>query len=390
MGKGPPLAECTFGWGRVLRLYSDYLDVNGTPYALKALTAVHPTFRTIMGIPSARLELEFGRKKVILRGIPEIENARFVAEYLSPWCWEEAHREHRERPSTPAVQVQPWDERTVEAALPIAPPIELAVQQSQSEPLPQCEQQSGPARAVRRVVPMRPERRRREQRIGGTRHTKETLTVIPVPVRLLPGEEAFYSIAATLCDEPIGEASRISYPAKDYGTLILTSRRIIYIGRKSQVVIDYAHLLHVSRLRGAIAVQSDYRNRREIFEMRRPLECAGHLESILERHAEEMLSQPQQVPEDEEITQEEHSWDIASGGIDGVGRVDEMLPTEEVETGRLGDLQRNWRWQREHTRIRNTDDFEDRWQDEREVLPDALSDVVSDAVSQEPGGKDRG
>ena len=63
--------------------------------------------------------------------------------------------------------------------------------------------------------------------------------------------------------------------------LILTNLRMIYMGRRSQIVLDYGRLLHISRLRGAIAFQATHWYRREIFELRRPLECAMYIETIL-------------------------------------------------------------------------------------------------------------
>ncbi|MEO8973942.1 MAG: hypothetical protein ABI406_20330 [Ktedonobacteraceae bacterium] len=112
---------------------------------------------------------------------------------------------------------------------------------------------------------------------------EEPLPVIAVPVRLQDGEYACYSVDTTLCGEPIGESIRYTYPAKDHGTLILTNLRMIYMGRKSQIVLDYGRLLHVSRLRGAVAFQATHWYRREIFEVRRPLECAMYIEAILKR-----------------------------------------------------------------------------------------------------------
>ena len=393
MGNERPLAECTFGWGHVFRLYTDYLDINGTPYALKALTAMRPMYRTVMGIPLARLVLWFGTKKLTLRGIPEIESVRFVAEYLVPWCWEEAHLE---RSSALPSWEQHWDGQTEVDEMPVVNFARQVLQQSQGSQVTPLERSMVLSGGEQGQIPVRSEHRPRTQLLGGThqRQMKETLTVIPVPLRLLPGEEAYYSIAATLCDEPMGESNRVTYPAKDYGTLILTSRRIIYIGRKSQVVVDYMHLRYVSRLRGAIAIQSDYRNRREIFEMRRPLECAGQLETILQRHAAEMSAQVQRIAEDEAITIEEEIWHVASAGlgIESTAGI-EILPTGEVETGSLGDLQRNGRWRvspSAHARVRNTDDFEDRWRGERTELSDAVSsDIVFGAAPQDSGGKDR-
>jgi hypothetical protein len=81
-------------------------------------------------------------------------------------------------------------------------------------------------------------------------------------------------------------AKRYTYIARDHGVLILTSERMIYIGRRSQIVLSYARLLHVSRLRGAIAFMADHWSRREIFELQRPLECTMYLEYILQRFQE--------------------------------------------------------------------------------------------------------
>src|SRR2546423_5256090 len=77
------------------------------------------------------------------------------------------------------------------------------------------------------------------------------------------------------------------YPAKDPGKLILTNKRLVYIGRKNQIVLDYARLLHVSRLRGAIAFQAEHWSKREIFEVSRSLECTMYLERILEQFKQE-------------------------------------------------------------------------------------------------------
>ena len=106
------------------------------------------------------------------------------------------------------------------------------------------------------------------------RRLKEnTLPEVCVPIHLLSGEHAHYSSDATRCGEPSSSAIGYSYPAKEHGTLILTNKRLLYIGRKSQIVLDYGRLLHVSRLRGAIAFQAEHWYKREIFEVPRSLEC---------------------------------------------------------------------------------------------------------------------
>src|SRR5579884_1790292 len=324
MGKELPLAECAFGWGRVFRLYADYLEVNGIPYALSALTRVRPTFRTVMGVSSARLELWFGEKKVLLRGIASTEDARAVLEYLSSWCRQECSPEQPTWPAAP-----------------------------------------------------------RER--GGRKHRTVSLPTIPVPVRLLPGEQAYYSVVAALCGEPIGDADRVTYPARDQGTLILTNRRIIYIGRKSQVVIDYAHLLRISRLQGAIAVQTDYRSRREIFELRRPQECARYLETILERYEQEACQpEPEYLTGDAKLlpAEKDQAPMFAARPSETLAREDE----DEIETDSLTN--RNWRIERMRTRLRNTEDFQEDWQEQRLVADKRGEDMdrTESAVDMEPDG----
>lgn len=121
---------------------------------------------------------------------------------------------------------------------------------------------------------------------------EESLPVVQVPVCLQDGEFACYSVETTLCGEPIGESIRYTYPAKDHGMLILTNLRMIYLGRRSQIVLDYARLLHISRLRGALAFQATHWYRREIFELRRPLECAMYIEAILKHFQRVVETRP--------------------------------------------------------------------------------------------------
>lgn len=212
------IAECAFGWGRMVRLYQYSLDVDGTCYPLNELTHIRHTYHRVLGVTSARIELRFGKKKVVLRGIAAIEEAQHIVAYLT----------------------------------------------THYLGLPQTE----------------------EAEIG-----EEPLPEIAVPVRLQTGECAHYSTDATLCGEPVGGTIRYSYPARDHGRLILTNQRLIYMGRKSQLVLDYARLLHVSRLQGALAFQAEHWRRREIFEMHRPLECALYLERILEQSRQEQQLQ---------------------------------------------------------------------------------------------------
>ena len=206
MDSGQAMAVCAYGWGKEFRLYHEYLSIGSKHYRLCDLTEVQTRFRTVLGIPSASLELEFGREKLVLRGIAAIDEVRSIVEYLTSWC------------------------QKVDASM---------------------------------------------------------MPVVAVPVCLVPGEQAHYSTNATLCGERMQEAlhpAYPTYPAQDHGLLILTSKRIVYLGRKSQIVLDFAHLLHISRLRGAVAFEADHWQKRVIFTLSRPEECAAYVEAILRTH----------------------------------------------------------------------------------------------------------
>jgi hypothetical protein len=233
------LMVCAFGWGKEFRLYSDYLVVDGKHYRLQELLHVHSTFRTVLGVSSASLELYFRSKKLTLRGIAAIDDVHRIVEYLTPWC------------------------KSLDAAFHerVTRPVET--------PLPGRERQT------------RKEKSWRLPETGKQYAQVDTMPVVAVPVRLARGEGAHYSTAATLCGEHIQETSRYTYPAQDHGLLILTARRIIYIGRKSQLVLDYPRLLHVSRLRGAIAFEAEHWQKRIIFEVPRPDECATCVETMM-------------------------------------------------------------------------------------------------------------
>ena len=113
----------------------------------------------------------------------------------------------------------------------------------------------------------------------------DTLPSVAVPLRLLPQEIAHYCTDATLASEtPVAlqdQQTRFTYTTTDHGRLILTSKRMIYIGRTGQIILDYARLTHVSRLRNAIVFSADHWSKRHVFEMSRPLECALYLDNIL-------------------------------------------------------------------------------------------------------------
>jgi hypothetical protein len=285
--KKPPLAECAFGWGKMFRLYPDYLDINGTHYPLDELTHVHPVYQHVMGISSVRLELSFAKQQVVLRGIAALGEAQKALEYLNSHllAGDDAQNgegaAHQAAWTTAEQQFEPEQasqgdlylrEQAQAPTAKIAAPNWQRFRQDQRE---------------RRLKRIQIARSLREYGFDvdklAQRLNEDALPDISVPVRLLPGEHAHYSADATLCGEPVGNALRYVYPARDHGTLILTNKRLVYIGRTSQIVLDYRRLSHVSRLRGAIALQADHWYRREIFEVRRALECIMHLESILKR-----------------------------------------------------------------------------------------------------------
>ena len=96
---------------------------------------------------------------------------------------------------------------------------------------------------------------------------------------------------------------------RDHGLLILTDRRLIYLGRRCQILLGYDHLLQVSRQRNGVAFLADHWRRRELFTMRRPLECVLCLEKLLWRFQQErQLSTLRQV----EVEEQSESGDAAS------------------------------------------------------------------------------
>jgi len=293
MQNEPLIAECAFGWGKVFRLYQNYLDVNGTCYPLADLTHVRPIYQHVLGIPSVRLELRFGKKKVILRGIAAMKEAQAVVEYLTSQYlglpgadkgWSRTREAEDQSKTIP--ETDRWLREDSSASVQ-----DLGLKERAQAPTDKVEtpnwQRSRQDQHERRRRRLQAERSMREHGFDveklAQRLKEETLPEVPVPLRLLPGERAHYSTDATLCSEPTGGTIRYMYPAKDHGKLILTNKRLVYIGRKKQIVLDYARLFHVSRLRGAIAFQAEHWYRREIFQVRRSLECTMYLECILER-----------------------------------------------------------------------------------------------------------
>jgi hypothetical protein len=104
---------------------------------------------------------------------------------------------------------------------------------------------------------------------------------------MMMGEVAHYSTEALLCGEPLPGATgrgRSRYRAKDQGTLILTNRRVIYLGRLRQVSLSYEHLHEVTHTHHMIGFLTSNGNRRQRFEVPRPLEVTMYLECVLQRN----------------------------------------------------------------------------------------------------------
>lgn len=86
MSSKQALLKCRFSWRKTCLLYHDSIEISGKSYNLHDLTYIHPTYRTLFGIPSARLELCFGLHRLTLRGIPDREIVRQMVAHLLPYA----------------------------------------------------------------------------------------------------------------------------------------------------------------------------------------------------------------------------------------------------------------------------------------------------------------
>jgi hypothetical protein len=342
MSNEQALLDCPFGWGKTCHLSASSLEIGGKTYQLKELTAIRPTYRTILGVSSARIELYFGLQHLVLRGIPDQETARLMVARLQPYCATGSGalrvglRTGRAR-SVAREQARMWERSTKLPVLPELPVGEASARQS-APPLPQAPSGQAvaaaepPARwevapaghvyanpfasmpdpllvarddgwSLARTRPLRTPRFQPPLRsvhlVPPGQKGQDTcslpvpavraraLPVIHVPVRLQPGECAHYSIGASLCSDRISGSDRAPYPPLDHGLLILTNRRIFYISKRSQLILAYTHLWYVSLLHTAIALHIEQQFRRIIIELEHPQEWASRIEqlSFLARHA---------------------------------------------------------------------------------------------------------
>jgi len=311
-----PLVTCSYGWKRTCVLYSNRIDVDGTLYALDDLVHVRSIYRTVMNIPSIRLELRFRTKDVILRGIAAIEDARSIVAYLDTYCADIQHapsrvRWNRDRQEPVRTSTTLTTER-LETVSDSLPSLVRATSTATSTMQEHIEAATAPIEAPdwlrdleQHVIYTREQQRTKAhhsiRKYGfdvqelAQQVEAETLPSVAVPLRLLPQEIAHYCIDATLASAtPVAAQSqqtRFTYTTTDSGRLILTSKRVIYLGRTGQIVLDYARLTNVSRLRNAIVFSADHWSKRHVFEMSRPLECALYLDKVLRQFQRQVAQQ---------------------------------------------------------------------------------------------------
>lgn len=489
MGNKQTLLACTFGWGKTCRLYRDSIEIAGKSYSLDDLTYIHPTYRTLFGVASARLELCFGLRRLILRGIADQDAARQMVSHMQPFAehigpdtlahrlrsrsarsrelariqaktWERTQKipalanescpcaseisappavpasEQGEMPSPvepvlaaeptdafddfldlaeqptshisatllpsserPSVEVVTQDDAGPQSEQPSDAKDDLPAEEARSEtvveapgiaaepptdgmvgaffstrpttpmPLPTtgkppqagenreissapvpakvtlsgsmaavlraAEQRPRPlykkpsARLSRFEPPLRPMQlvnpllsleqplvrafdghvarkkpllpldqaaqntARPQKEMQGVSKKVSTvrrasvqvqepsvLPIIHVPVRLQAGECAHYSIGAALCSDRLVGSARVSSPPLDRGLLILTNRRIFYLGKRCQLILAYTHLWSVSLLHTAVALHIEGQVRRILLDVEHPEEWAGRIELL--------------------------------------------------------------------------------------------------------------
>ena len=334
-----PMVESAYGLGHQVRLYPEYLDVNGKAYKLTRLKSVRPQYHHLFGVSSARVELCFQEKKIVLRGMPDVAVAERLVAYLHHWlrmhavddvCVVDARTERRRslprhpRPSSPGLSFpQPDLEAT-----PLGAEINL---DNDVSPISRCSM-AEPGDVPRWALRYQEQRQRRQRRflLERLRHTygfnisqvlaqleSERLPVVEIPMPLLPGEEAHYITDAMLCGQERPAISGKRYMPRDHGKLVLTSERLIYFGRKNQIVLAYAQVLHISRIYEALAFTAEHWPRPEIFAVRHPVECALFLERILAhwQHRQEEQQQDRMLASAPPLTSRLNLGQLPDAGI---------------------------------------------------------------------------
>ncbi|GAC1366193.1 MAG: hypothetical protein NVS2B12_41860 [Ktedonobacteraceae bacterium] len=330
---GTPIVECKYGWGQVLRLYYDGLDVRGVFYPLSDLVQVYPMYRQVLCFSSARLELQFTHCNIVIPGIADMPLAQKIVDYITRWNAVTQAMSANQSLATnaqPALKVFPpaqdahaaptagylwtYDPNDMLPSATIVPTEPMPIM-PRSGLQPDEAPQSLPPTVLTDAEAVEPwptmpasEREHRLKRLRAERELHiygfdvqaltRRLYAGPLPLvlaslRLLAGETAHYSTEANLCAEPDPPLPGGRRRVKDRGKLILTNKRLIYLGQKRQVILEYAKFLQVSRVQGAVAISIEDVPVRQLFEVRRPLECALYLKRLLE---DTELSQHAQIP----------------------------------------------------------------------------------------------
>ncbi|HEY0755541.1 MAG TPA: hypothetical protein VGD98_16405 [Ktedonobacteraceae bacterium] len=348
MSNEQALLNCTFGWGKTCRLYYDSIEIAGKSYNLKDLTAIQPSYRIVLGVPSARLALSFGLDHCVLRGIADLNVVRLMVSRLQPYCstiiqGNHAHTRSSRARNLARAQARAW-ERTNNSMLALTSPVENELASSAAALLKQAEAPGNDSDFEEEIpkdkalllddmptAPIEdtsltpgetleafallannlstyasplpttlwqpPHTPRFQPPLHSVHlippHQKfdsgsmpipvvksSVLPIIHVPVRLQNGECAHYSIGATLCSDRISSEDRATYPLLDQGLMILTNRRVLYIGKRCQFTLAYTNLWYVSLLHTAIALHIEGQFRRIIIEMEHPHEWASRIELL--------------------------------------------------------------------------------------------------------------
>lgn len=284
-----PLVECTYGWGQTLRLYRDCLDINQNRYLLSDLMYVHPAYRRSFGKPSLRLDLRFRQQIIVLRGIPALQPAQQIVSYLQQayaanmaGAWPGQRISPANAVPTTQTDVRLSEQFFQAPTAPLVMPPAL--------PLRQKSPSSGPSHVDHAQFSSEhdPEIEQLSRSLNN-----ENWPLVKVPVHLLPMESAYYSTTATWCGEQLNPPDPYLYAVKDQGLLILTNLRLIYQGRRSQLILSYDHLLQVSLQRDVLSLLVEHWSKLVLFEVPRPLECDIYLTHILRRFKQMSLAAQQ-------------------------------------------------------------------------------------------------
>ncbi len=309
--QGKPLISFVYGWGRLFRLYHEYLDIHGLAYPVADLMYVYSTSQRIMNIPSARLTLRFREHDVVLRGISDVQAAQKAVIYLNTLCGESVAPIWKADKS-------PWSDPLREPSQTLPPqPREYSPITNYEIGLKNMAQAPTTPVAIASMPSVHHIDTTWQQPHLQSVHTlrsygfnvaqlarqlrNPTLPEHPVPFRLQVGERAHYVTPATRRTPVMSIENNRILPipsTRDQGMLIFSNLRAIYIGRIDQLILDYTQLTQIFRLPDAIAFVAAHWTQRETFEIQHPVECVMYLEAILQR-----FQHPISIQQDEYATE---------------------------------------------------------------------------------------